>query len=412
MRIVLRGAGFENKGAEAMTRVVQKEIGKRVGGATFHARLCPEEVQLGRRAGLHVPVVRGGRLGKAAMMAMAALRSGELRRLAKVHAKAALEIATCGRVDGVIDISGFVYGDSFGASPAKYAWAWIGYCNERRRPYVFFPQAWGPFTDPVLAGAVKDMCQKASAVYVRDVASHDYLNALLADTGRGATLAPDIVFRFEGASPAEGAQVLASHGIEVGARPIIGISPNMRVYERMPGTGASNAYVGLMAEAAKLCVRELGASVVLIPNEIRPVADERQDDRFLCKAIAEAAGTAGPVAAMCGEYSAEIVKAVIEHVELLVASRFHSLVFALSSAVPSVAVGWSHKYVELMTFMGMEEYVVGHDQVSQESLFAMIRNAWAARSASRQILQQRLPGVRQAVDRVFDHTADLLLGRA
>jgi colanic acid/amylovoran biosynthesis protein len=413
MKILIRGGHFVNKGAEAMIRTVQSEIAKRIPNASFHALLPEDQEELGRAAGLRVSVWRGGKFRKTGILAVAAIRDGELRKLMMKSRADAFDVALNGSFDGVLDVSGFLFTDSWGVlgvNAAKNARGWVDYCLARRRPYVFLPQAWGPFSDPAFAESIRGICRGAAAVYARDTVSRGYLVELLGQTNARIELAPDIAFRFQGGPLDEGSRLLESHGLKTGANPIVGISPNMRVYERVPGTELGNAYIRMMVDTARMCISELGASVVLVPHEIQPGAASPRDDRFLCRMIAQALGADQPVAALCGEYTAETLKAVIGNLDLLVGSRFHSLVFALASGVPCVAAGWSHKYPELLALVGMEKFALGHPQETSEKLLPLVRQAWRERAEIRRSIGERLPGVHLAVDKIFDRAAELLLG--
>ena len=56
------------------------------------------------------------------------------------------------------------------------------------------------------------------------------------------------------------------------------------------------------------------------------------------------------------EYSPQELKGIISTFHLFVASRYHSLVASMSSCVPSIAIGWNHKYSGLFEEFGVEEY--------------------------------------------------------
>src|SRR5262249_33913841 len=52
------------------------------------------------------------------------------------------------------------------------------------------------------------------------------------------------------------------------------------------------------------------------------------------------------------EASPSKLKGILGTARVIIGSRFHALVGALSQAVPSVAVGWSHKYEMLLSDYG------------------------------------------------------------
>src|SRR5690606_30076167 len=52
------------------------------------------------------------------------------------------------------------------------------------------------------------------------------------------------------------------------------------------------------------------------------------------------------------EQNPRILKAIIGKARLVIGSRFHALVCALTQAVPAIASGWSHKYQALFEDYG------------------------------------------------------------
>jgi len=252
------------------------------------------------------------------------------------------------------------------------------------------------------------LCSRASLVYARDEQSRAHLAGAMARPESEVELAPDIAFRFNGDPPDTGRELLARLGLHPGDRPLVGLAPNMRVYERASGTGLENAYLSFIMEVIGCCTRELGAEVVLIPHEIKYSPGAADDDRFLCRLAAESAGGDVPVRAMTGEYSAAAIKSVIGRLDLLVGSRFHSIVAALSQRVPAVVLGWSHKYLELMRLFDLQQYVVDYDKLESRALVQLVRQAWDVRLQSKAILDKRVPSIQARIDDVFDRVAAVI----
>jgi polysaccharide pyruvyl transferase WcaK-like protein len=77
-----------------------------------------------------------------------------------------------------------------------------------------------------------------------------------------------------------------------------------------------------------------------------------------------------------------------------------------------VALGWSHKYDELLIDFGLDRYAVGHDQLAEADLEATVAHAFGRRRELREQIRSRLPAVRAAVDETFDRTAAVIAGGA
>ena len=409
MNVLILGAHFVNKGAEAMLLTVRQELGRRLDNPTFwfanfplHTK--PREAELARESGFRL-FAPESLPGQAASLGYGMVSQWSVLRAAMTSPVGAFIVRHMRAMDAVVDASGFAFGDTWGLGPVRRTLPVVGVCAARKKPFVFLPQAWGPFTQPALAQAVRALCRRAALVYARDERSRGYLAEVMDRPAEEIELSPDIAFRFRGAEPETGAAELARLGLTTEDRHLIGLAPNMRVYERSAGIGLDNAYVSALVKTARYCAGKLGARVVLIPHETKYHSPDAKDDRYLCRLVADQFSSTGVVAPMTGEYSAAVIKSVIGHVGLLIGSRFHSIVAALSQRVPTVVLGWSHKYTELMRLFDLEEYVVDHASLNDSDLARLIEQAWTRREQNRTMLGARVPAIQAQVDGVFDHVA-------
>ena len=419
MKIVVRGGEFSNRGAEAMLRTVQCEMLRRVEALEISATVSPAGMQLSRAAGI-IPVTGdfGSRVTKLLGQKIGA-RIGAWRLISKcrhlkgvgqLSRKAALEIFRAEPFEMVVDVSGFSYSDqcSWGRQEAIEARAWAAYCKERGIPYVFLPQAWGPFENPILKGHVAAMCRDAAVVYSRDDSSTEHLQPLLAEGSVKLKQAPDIVFLLPDPPVEYVEEVRSRCGIRAG-RPVVVISPNMRVFEKTAKASGSNPYVRLLVSLVRHMIAAHDAFVLIHPNEVFPAGRQGCDDRFVCGLVEAAVHDPASCKALDQRTSPMETKALLAGADMVIASRFHSLVFALGAGVPSVALGWSHKYVELMRDCGLEDNVIdwGSD-VAFEDVRDLVDRNWDARTDNRAKLQKALPKIREDVSGVFDALAALV----
>jgi colanic acid/amylovoran biosynthesis protein len=96
---------------------------------------------------------------------------------------------------------------------------------------------------------------------------------------------------------------------------------------------------------------------------------------------------------------------VIGELDMLVGSRYHSIVAALSLRIPPVVLGWAHKYPALMRLVALEEYVIDYRTIIKTVLLKTIKKAWMSRRIISEQLQERMPSVEHRVDRLFDEVA-------
>ena len=430
IRILLRGGGYENKGAEAMLRTVQTELGRRLTGAEFMFwPLRPNERPLAQASGL-VPFAppfeaastREGR----PIAAPRRLHSFIVRRTigrteafrSRAREKARKEESTFNEAcllylnanprlfDVLVDISGFAYSDAWGMSGYEAVFALSRHCRQAKKPVFFMPQAWGPFHTQENQSGIRDLLDGDNVhFYSRDAESSRYLGAVLGQQNQAVEPFPDIAFLFEGGSPDQGRDLLRRMGCTL-ERPIVGIAPNMRVYERVAGAGLENEYVRALASLARRCIEQWDADVVLQSNEMS--LSDGLDDRYLCSLLADMLVRPDRCFVPNEYQSAEVVWSLTGCFDLLLASRFHALVFGFSQGVPAAALGWSHKYEELLSLFGWKDEVAKQGSFDSRELIDVIDRVWNERADRRAHLRAELPLLQNRLVRLFDTVADLI----
>ena len=422
MKIVLTGAGFTNKGAEAMLLTVVTELAKRIPAVEFYLyRLrISERPQASARG---IPALywpgdsTGGRLGlrwwsakelgiKRIAKTLGAIQDSE-RLLAIAYAEYLQR--TVGRIDAVIDISGFAYGDNWGASRVRWSGPLLECGLEHPMPIIYLPQAWGAFEESDVRDAtLKLLAIDGTAFFSRDAKSSEYLEELLSCSSGSIRVCPDIVFAFDGGGRDAGEMVLAKMGCSR-RRPIVGISPNMQIYRRTAGTGTENTYVQGISGFVRRCLDRHDVDIVLQSNEIDAFG-ETADDRYLCGLIEESVDGSDRVLMTRDVLTAEQTAGLIGCFDYLIGSRFHSLVFALSQGVACTALGWSPKYSELLAAFGMKDAVLDAENVRPGVLDSCFDRGWDQRDEARGRIAIVGRSMRESIGRLFDEVAVMVEG--
>jgi colanic acid/amylovoran biosynthesis protein len=427
--IVIKGAGFVNKGAEAMLRTVQAQLSSRVPGIEIglwqlRAAYRPAAVAAGFTP-LQLPCTRDRFpwtwiRGTAADMlwgVMSVRGAGRLRQLAALPHRERFLAGACEQFlrkkfpdpDCVLDISGFAYGDAFG--PAAFAANRYlpAYCRRRGIPYICLPQAWGSFRKPGMAAALREFAGAPGVVLcARDRRSAGYLAEALGRAPGSIPVAPDIAFAFSSAGRLPGEQRAARMCLGL-QRPIVGVGPSMRVYERAAGRGPASVYLRALVHFIRHVIAAYDVDVVVQPNEI-DAGGAGFDDRYLCSMIVAAVGRPDRCGTVTEPMPAEDVHALIGRFSCLVGSRYHGLIFALSQGVPCLAIGWSHKYAELLSQFGLEHAVQEVDGIDAPGLIAAFEDTWARRDALRPVIAATARRLQQQCTVFFDELAGTLFG--
>lgn len=173
---------------------------------------------------------------------------------------------------------------------------------------------------------------------------------------------------------------------------LIGLSVS-HVAERKVG---ANAYVTMMAELCDHIVEHLDASVLIIPNEIFP-ENPAFDDLRVAQQIAEKSCNQESVKVLSTMRSASYLKGIIGMCHLVIASRYHTVVAALSQGVPTLSLSWHEKYSDLMRLFGQEKNVQDLGTLSVEDLKRKVNALWDERDKVHEEVTQHAHAVREEI---------------
>ena len=392
-----------------MSLVVRDALGTRLGGASCFVPPLGERGDLREQAELlGVSELSPQRIGKAKRLGSLASavarspgRSLLIARERHLRLRARQQVAA---VDAVVDISGYMYGRRGLGGFADFAALLAEEALRARKPYVALPQAWDP-APPDQQRSLKRLFNSSTRLYARDRVSQANLARVVGVSQDVIPLCPDIAFCFEAFDADATTSLPRKHD-----RLLVAVSPNVRVYERSSGIGENNTYVRTVSAIVRQLLAE-DLDVLLIPHEYRYDKMRGSDDRLICSLIHLTLGQPERVYTFDEPLSASEIKAMIGRCELVIGSRFHALIGGLSQGIPALALGWSHKYDELMSDCGLRGCVVGLDDLSNvEKILQNVQQIWQNRNVLKVQLQGRLPTIRAHVDRMFDDVAALING--
>lgn len=396
-RFLLVGGGFANKGAEAMVLTVAGELARRWPGAAVTVASYSDQPDLPfgpvlRREGVSgsFDLVRSGRgWSKLPRIFLLGLPVGDRvrRRLCRTDSF----LAALAGADVVLDVSGFALSDQ------RPLLRRLVYCIEIASArwlgarFVAMTQAFGPFSG-VTAVLARLVLPRADLIVARGEASARHLHDLGIDCAR----ASDMAYLFPALDRSRGRRLLEDEGVAA-ELPTFGLAPNVNLYSRTAGRGADNLYVRGLARLASLAA-ELGATPVFVCHESRSGG---RDDEWLARQAVALSGVEH-YAVIGAHHSAAALKSVIGELSLVVASRFHSVVAAISMATPFLSLGWSHKYVELVLEAGEDLAALDGQTTDAEEWCRRAALLWEQRAAMRERLRRVVPRLEESARGAFD----------
>jgi polysaccharide pyruvyl transferase WcaK-like protein len=148
--------------------------------------------------------------------------------------------------------------------------------------------------------------------------------------------------------------------------PLVGVAPNSIVYDKCNKQGKS--YIDFLVQTI-ITLAKKNYFPVLIPHSYREdVSKLHNNDRALCNEVMKRL----PADVDCFYLDADLpspeLRSIIGQLHVLVASRFHSMVSALSMNVPPLTYGWGdHKYLEVLVEFGMQDYYVPYHEIDSST---------------------------------------------
>jgi colanic acid/amylovoran biosynthesis protein len=247
-------------------------------------------------------------------------------------------------ITGVVDASGFAYSDSFSVKRQQREVLFGRRWKANGVPKVLLPQAFGPFEDATKSIWSREIIEQAALVCVRDRRSLEHVKALA--PGVNPILSPDFTIGLS-ADPS---------GVNLAGG--VALVPNTKIITH--GVMTIEAYVDFfVACGAAAAAAGVGAPVVVLHETGDVDLGKQIAERLDCAALE-------PGLPRGLKYS-------LGTASLVVASRYHAIVSGLSQGVPTVIVGWSHKYEELARDFGVPEWVWhGPDDGRADELIARV----------------------------------------
>jgi polysaccharide pyruvyl transferase WcaK-like protein len=232
-------------------------------------------------------------------------------------------------VNLVLDASGFAYGDQWPHENIRYLVNDIQRCRRHNAKYIFLPQAFGPFTDHKFSSRLRQALPDAQLIFARDKVSESYLKDLGVPNAEIRNC-PDFTNlvcagHFKSALPEQ---------------EFLLVIPNFQMlHSRNPNKLWQTHYLQVIEGVGAIALQR-GLAVVILNHE-------GTEDEQLCLLIADRLLKISSFVTIANETDALAVKGVIAKSRIVLSSRFHGCVSALSQGIPCMGTSWSHKYEEL-----------------------------------------------------------------
>ena len=391
VRIAIIGAALSaNKGAAAMVESVMARLPNEMGECHFDILTTYPDADASRlQVGADASIVGLQPLRLAVVEFPVACLAFLMRKLRMPlfwvrsrGCKSMLDAAV------VVDVAGISFADGRGFAIVVYNALMTGVPLLLGVPTVKAAQALGPFQSfpnkllaPLVLRRVKTVC-------ARGARTRQHLDSL---GGVNTVDVADLAFSLDEAARFPDA---VSAALDTVDKKFIVVMPSAVVRGIYESTGGN--YVSAMAALVADIRHKTGCSIVIAPHSYQAGLPEgRMNDGPVCREVAEACSGDSQVLGLDFDLTAGELRHLVAHSSVLVTSRFHAMISGLATSTPTVVVGWSHKYKEVLDDFGLSSLGLDSSALSEPSNIAdIVTNVLASRDEMSQKISEALPAVK------------------
>ncbi len=278
------------------------------------------------------------------------------------------------------DLIAAVSGNQF-LSMGKYGWpfpltaASVLLAHLYRKPFYVMPQSIGPFIRGWERFLVEGLYGRARLIFLRDAISIDLAKEIGLPQGK-TLFSPDPAFALAPSGRAEASQILSRYGyspdrLSIGVTVIASLAKtlNQQTIRR---------YYTETAIALKRFSQTIHARVYIFNQVVGPSL--REDDRVAAhELLSQWSNSAEDIVVVDEALSPMQLKACYGMMDLFLASRLHSAIFAISMNVPTLVVGYFTKAHGMLQSMGLEECYLDIADLTSDLLVARLEQLWRNR---------------------------------
>lgn len=259
------------------------------------------------------------------------------------------------------------------------------------KPLYILPQSFGPLSHKWEGKMLTWVLQKARIVMVREPVSMELLQKYRFQHPR-LYLFPDIAFAFRGVSPHVAKQWLREKGLDfTDDPPLIGLTI-IDWRANNPNFLRQEEYELAFTSVIRYFLDKMNGRAIIFPQSIGP--NISSDDRIPARrVVARLADKRGSILQIEQQISPDLIKSLYGCMDILIGTRMHSNIFALSSGVPVIAVGYLHKTRGIFSMIGMDRWVIDIQNITQQSLLEKFVELWEERMIVKAKIEAAIPSL-------------------
>lgn len=266
------------------------------------------------------------------------------------------------------------------------------------KPTVIYPQSVGPFAGKIQLNMAKSVLKKVKLIVVRE----DISLSLLKEMGISRNVIRSIDSGF----------VFKSH-VKKDLRRELGI-PDQRIVvgvtvRKWLPKDRQKRFEKELAKFIDGIIRNNSAFVVFIPQVTSEFHED--DDRVASQDVWKHIKNKDNAVVLMDRFDHKTIKAMYDSLDLMVGNHFHSVIFSLTSFVPSIAIEYEHKTSGIMRDLALDKWVVKMEDVTSEKLEKLFIELLSSREFYSERLKSVLPVFILEARKLCNRVKELYEGR-
>ncbi|MBL7215156.1 MAG: polysaccharide pyruvyl transferase family protein [Phycisphaerae bacterium] len=293
------------------------------------------------------------------------------------------------QADLILDIGGITFSDDRDWRGRALSVGWLLPAAAVRKPVIKLSQAIGPFQRFSTRFWAKRLLNRCPILITRGRGSEQNVHQLL--PGKSQIYRhDDVAFLLESASDETVKAYLAQQQIPLGG--YIGISPSAVIDRKARKQGIRSEYHESLIGLMKHIRRTRNLPVVMIPHAW-PQSGRGREDMELCLEFYREMGEPQGVFVVQDDLDCRMLKGIIAQSDVFIGCRFHSMIAAVSSLVPTMVIGWGHKYNEIMERFDLRSFSADFTQNDVLLLCGNFDDLYDHRQEYKKSMTEKLPEI-------------------
>ena len=299
--------------------------------------------------------------------------------------------------DLILSASGISFIDDFGIIKLYHYSKYLQIPLLLKKKIIKFTQSLGPFNSVVNRSFAKSILPNLNFIIARG--ENSFLNLNKIGIKKNVRSLPDIAITLKSKKSKQAIHCLT----KLESYNIIGISPNI-VCSTLD---KKKLYIKTLIELCDHISRKYPENkILLIPHSFDNEIGKR-DDFSICREILKKVNDPkNIILENTFNYSPEETKWLISQCQFFVGSRFHSIIAAVSSFVPTITIGWHWKYEETMKWLGLKDNLIYYWELDKKNFIELFEDNYQKRTETRQTLKTVIPKLQEnalvAIDKIIE----------